>query len=85
MTTEDLDGITIPSFVDYIGSLCFRDCKSLSSISIPDSITKLGFKCFDGCTSMRYIRVPNDNKFSDDYSLQILDGLDSNCEIIHGI
>ena len=48
-----LTSIDIPSSVQILGDVCFRDCTSLTSINIPSLVGVIGKWCFRNCTSLK--------------------------------
>ncbi len=56
------NSFTIPSGVNFIQSLAFEDCTSLTSITIPDSVTGIDDYSFHGCTNLTSITVDTNNR-----------------------
>ncbi len=75
---RNLESITLPDSITYIGSSAFQDCISLTSIQIPDSVKNINWWAFDGCTSLTNVIIGDgvtsieSNVFDDCYSLAIL-------------
>ena len=68
----ELEFITIPTNITYIGGSAFDGCTSLTSITIPNSVTELGIWAFQGCTSLTDVYIGsglslplNNNAFAD--------------------
>ena len=59
----DLQQITIPNCITFIGDSAFRECKSLQQITIPDSVTSIGASAFRGCKSLQQILLPDSVTF----------------------
>lgn len=49
--SQNLEKVTIPATVRYIGENAFRDCRSLRNINIPDG-TMVGVSAFKGCDNL---------------------------------
>ncbi|MDD4110817.1 MAG: leucine-rich repeat protein, partial [Clostridia bacterium] len=54
----DIESISIPSSIVYIGENAFWNCKKLTSIIIPDSVQTIGKNTFGGCTVLTEITLP---------------------------
>jgi hypothetical protein len=52
-----LEGVTIPSSVQYIGGYVFENCSSLSNLTIPSSVIDIGDDAFRNCTSLTSMTV----------------------------
>ena len=59
--------ITIPSSVEYDGTICnvvsvgisaFSNCTELKKITLPNSVTEIGERAFNGCTGLTDIIIP---------------------------
>ncbi len=55
----NLESVTIPNSVTYIGKRAFMNCSSLFSVSLSNSITKIEEWTFNGCRSLTSIIIPN--------------------------
>lgn len=56
---SQLENISIPNTVTYIGGSAFSQCIYLKSIEIPESVTNLNGYMFHGCESLTEIVLPN--------------------------
>ena len=56
---ENLERITIPNSVKYIGNDCFNGCPKLTDIHLPTKLVSIGMLCFANCTSLQHIIIPN--------------------------
>lgn len=59
----NMDGTAIttfefPSGLASVGSISFRDCKSLRNIEIPDFMTVIYEGCFSGCEALNEVKLP---------------------------
>lgn len=54
----DLESITLPESISYIGVSAFESCSSLKTINLPDSITKIDRDAFHGCSNLEYVDLP---------------------------
>lgn len=59
---ENLQSITIPNSVKYIGGAAFCSCSGLTSISLPHSINFIRDVAFYECTGLTSITIPNSVK-----------------------
>ena len=49
---QNLESVTIPSSVTFIGGFAFMDCRNLKSVTIPNSITSMGEAPFLLCLDL---------------------------------
>lgn len=56
---SQLQSVTIPNSVTYIGYDAFKNCSSLQSVEIPNSVDYLNRDTFSGCSSLTSITIPN--------------------------
>ncbi|KAL7720321.1 Leucine rich repeat protein [Entamoeba marina] len=55
---SNIETITIPSSVKYIGYNCFSGCVNLKQITLSNSIISIGYNCFDHCISLEELTIP---------------------------
>lgn len=61
----DIETISVPDSVEWIGAIAFRNCTSLKTISISGNLRFIGNNCFDGCTSLESIVIPESVEYID--------------------
>lgn len=54
---SNLQEITLPYDITYIGYRAFADCSTLSNIIIPDKVTSIGYQAFSGCTKLTGVTI----------------------------
>ena len=54
----NLQSVSIPEGVTFIGRCAFQGCGSLCAIALPSGLTTIGNAAFDGCTSLTSITIP---------------------------
>lgn len=54
---QDIEKITIPDGIEFLGDETFSRCRKLYDIVLPDSIQKFGWKCFQH-SGLETIRIP---------------------------
>ena len=54
----ELESVTIPESVSYIGKCCFRDCQQLKEIILPPRLSTIHAGCFLNCTSLNRVVLP---------------------------
>lgn len=54
---SNLQDITLPNDITYIGYRAFADCSTLSNIIIPDKVTSIGYQAFSGCTKLTGVTI----------------------------
>lgn len=54
---DNLESISIPGSVAYIGNYAFMNCVNLKNISIPESITYIGDSAFENCFNLEEMYV----------------------------
>ena len=75
---RDVQSITLPSTLEFIGENSFRDLWSLKSIHIPSSVISIGARAFMNCVSL------NSVSFGENYLLQsILPNAFFNTDIVN--
>ena len=59
----NLTSVTLSEGLKYVGTFCFKSCKSLQTITIPDSVTSLGGNggVFDECSNLTTINIDSSN------------------------
>lgn len=55
----DLKSVVIPSTVEIIEGLAFKECYSLEEVAIPESVTEIGWGAFSDCRSLKKAVLPN--------------------------
>lgn len=55
----NLQSVTLPDNLCYLGDNCFSNCSSLSSVVIPNGVTCVGRECFYGCANLEQLDIPN--------------------------
>ena len=55
-----LTSLTIPSFIEALGSHCFSGCLKLANVDIPRSVSSIGDYCFHSCAELQSIDLPGD-------------------------
>lgn len=64
--SKDLKGkFIIPSYINEIGSDCFRDCTKITEVFLPQYLKIFGSGNFAGCKSLTKIYVPETVSFND--------------------
>jgi len=56
---HNIESVSIPSSVVYIGDCAFMDCKLLKSIDIPDTLVAFGMSVFEGCYNFKMNEYDN--------------------------
>ncbi|MDE5548581.1 MAG: leucine-rich repeat domain-containing protein [Clostridia bacterium] len=56
---RELESITIPDNVAYIGNSAFYQCEKLSSVELGKGVTSIGSYAFDSCYSLTDINIPD--------------------------
>ncbi len=56
---SNLEAVSIPSSVAYIGQYAFSGCHTLSNIILPDGITEIGAAAFECCSNLCEINIPS--------------------------
>lgn len=54
----NLNSVTIPSDVTYIGESAFERCDHLASLTLPTRLTGIGKSAFSGCKNLYSIAIP---------------------------
>ncbi len=73
---SELESVSIPNSVLYIGGYAFRGCSSLKTLTIPNTVTAIKEKAFLYCYGLTSINIPEsvtilgDNAFHDCSSLE---------------
>ena len=57
--TFDVEAITLPSKVRYIGDYAFSGCKKLTSFVVPESVEEIGNGAFFTCSNLTSIQLPS--------------------------
>jgi hypothetical protein len=68
VTNENIETVTIPSYVTRIDDLVFNYCVCLKSITIPYSVTSIGKNAFYNCFSLTSIVIPDSVKIIGDFA-----------------
>lgn len=55
----NLEHITIPKTVKYIGNRCFANCSKLTDIHLSQNLISIGMRCFTDCIALQHIVLPN--------------------------
>jgi len=55
---SELESITFPESVSYIGKCCFRDCQLMKDITLPPRLSTIQAGCFLNCTSLNRVVLP---------------------------
>lgn len=56
---KDMTEVTVPEFIDVIGSNAFYACAALESVVLPDALRSIGSYAFYECDSLTAITIPN--------------------------
>ncbi|KAL7714633.1 hypothetical protein QTN25_007935 [Entamoeba marina] len=54
----NVDSISIPTKVTFIGNRCFCNCFNLKNIELPKFLNSINYNCFESCTSLTSITIP---------------------------
>lgn len=54
----NLESVTLPSSLTYIGAYAFNNCTQLKSIQIPEGVTHIGTYAFKGCKTLASVTLP---------------------------
>ena len=55
---NNLESVSLPSTLEFIGDEAFYSCEKLPAIDIPDSVNRLGNSVFSGCVSIESLTIP---------------------------
>lgn len=75
---RNLESITLPKNLKYIGMYAFLGCEEIKSFVIPDSVEEIDHGAFRYCSNLRNITLPKNLKKIDGYVFW-------NCESLEGI
>jgi prepilin-type N-terminal cleavage/methylation domain-containing protein len=53
----NIQSVTIPSSVEYLGTSTFNGCTALTSITFPSTLLSVGNNAFNGCSSLSNVTV----------------------------
>lgn len=56
---KNIQTVTLPNTIKYIGACGFRSCTSLTSINIPDGVTEISNGVFCGCDNLKNLYIPS--------------------------
>lgn len=54
----ELQKVTLPEGLEYIGEDAFRNCSKLTAISIPDTVETIGDSAFNSCSALEEVKLP---------------------------
>ena len=63
---NDLECISLPDALTFIGKCAFKDCKNLEAIEIPDNVKKIEDEAFSGCEKLSLISLPENVELGKD-------------------
>ncbi len=55
----DMEEVTMPDSVTYIGNRAFEDCEDLKSVKLSKNLTKIGNYAFYECKKLKSIKLPS--------------------------
>ena len=55
---SQLESVTLPDSIIYIGKCAFAFCKTLEGVNIPAGVATVGESAFEGCSSLKSIKLP---------------------------
>jgi hypothetical protein len=55
----NLTSVSLGTNVNYIGTMAFQNCQSLTNITFPNSLVSIGFLAFFHCKNLVNISIPN--------------------------
>lgn len=58
ISKTQIENVTLPNYLKYIGASAFSNCHSLESLEIPGCVDSIGSYAFSGCTSLSTINLP---------------------------
>ncbi len=58
-SAEGVQNVTLPSTVEYIARMAFRNCPDLMSVTLPDSVTEIGAYAFYLCENLVSVKFPS--------------------------
>ena len=56
---NNLDSISIPNSVSYIGVSSFQGCSNLKTLYIPNGVERIDSLAFEGCSALHILSVPS--------------------------
>lgn len=56
---SNVENVTIPSTVTYIGSMAFNDCLSLKEVNFSEGLQTISNSAFFGCKALEEISIPS--------------------------
>lgn len=65
---SNLNNVTIPNSVTYIGQMAFVLCEKLTDINLPNSLTAIKFGTFTACTELTEVTIPSSVTSIEDYA-----------------
>ena len=71
----NLQYISIPASVHYIGEEAFKSCILLDSIAIPEGVTEIAEATFRGCQRLRIVSLPTSLKYIHPYAFHACSSL----------
>ena len=74
---DNLESITLPDSLLWIGDDAFAYCPKLSEIALPDGLTRIGIRAFQKCTSLKSVTIPNTVTTLDIWAFDHCDSLES--------
>lgn len=67
---QNLQSVSIPDSVIFIGEGAFEECRTLTSITLPGSLESIGRRAFINCTGLEYIIIPDSVTEIGEYAFQ---------------
>lgn len=56
---RDMQSVTVPDTVTYIGEAAFESCDSLETITLGSGLKELGYGVFNNCVSLTRLELPD--------------------------
>lgn len=74
---DNLESITLPDSLLWIGDDAFAHCYKLSDVVIPNGVTSIGRRAFERCAALKSITLPNSVTTLDSQAFDHCDSLES--------
>ena len=55
---DEMEDLTLPAGLTYIGNFAFYSCTALESVHIPDGVVYLGKSAFEDCLALESVNIP---------------------------
>lgn len=73
----DINSISLPNSIRFIGDYAFLGCRSLKSITIPNKVERIGNAAFNSCESLESVTLPKSVLSIGEYAFALCEGLKS--------